>query len=518
MTLYRVLTLLIVLWLPRAFADSRPDPNPAGSVLQPEGQTKVQMLRERVVLEVKPATTKPKSVDVAQVTADFYFKNQGKLAERMRVLFPVQSDDISNFYVGRNLRVWVNGAPVKTEDVKKRDGDHVYAWKGFRVSFPLGKEVAVRVQYDTYSLGLDETLNSFGYTFATGAAWFGKIGLIDLVVRLPFPTSRDNVWGSPPFAEYKDRPVHPQYVRNEVRWQWKNVEPEEYSYLELQTIPIWIWKSVLKARADVAATPQDVNAHLRLIEATASLNHWGYSIYPTDEYHDPRLERVCSNAFKLFPTELPLRFRCIQLTENEFVKDGVVETDPGIQFILRTLKDISTLSPFNPRAETLYGALRYDQEWMTLPLTPPITGSQGSNPNLTPEQTVSDIAGKAGLQAISTASCDAVLKEPRLRIYGDRGGDPFPEFKPEHGYSVSASEPLGDNLNAWKSRLEVALNDFGRSWISPVWGDLDEAKSWQVRWFSNLDGSRRYATAIRTNRQQSVLVCFKTFLRFVVKN
>jgi hypothetical protein len=513
----RVILFLLFALSTQALSDARPDPNPAGSVLEPEGATKVQMVHERVLFEISPVSQKAESPDLARVTADFYFRNRGTALEKMQVLFPVGTvlEDGFNdhFYVGKNLKVWVDGTALPTTELHKKDGDTEYKWQAFQVSFPVEKEVFVRVQYDTYSLGLsDRNLNSFGYTFATGAPWFGKIEDIQLVLRMPYQVSRENTWNSNLFGQA----VKPAYLGNEAIWHWQNIEPTTDPYLEFQTIPIWLWKNHLAALSEVKSNPKNIKAHRSLIDSILQMNNWGYSIFPGESWHDPRLEKACLNAFRQFPQDVPIRLYCIDKASAQITKDGEGETNPEAQFMLRTFAEIQKISPYNPKAEEAYTKLQteYDQLWMTLPLQPPRPNSRGASTSITAIQTVQAIAQNAKLQPRTVASCKGFVIETesyqRLLTYKNNISY---DYKLEQSYAFQSQRK--QTLTTAKVSLDQALQEFGRSWNTPMWGKL---KAWQLRWFANLDGSRRYVVALKTLPDQTTSVCVQTYLRYVVKN
>ncbi len=84
LTLVACLGLLALLSARRAFADAGPPLQPPGSNIAAGGQTQVQMLAEKVVLEVTPP-------DGVRVGADFTMRNLGTAAEQMQVRFPLEN-------------------------------------------------------------------------------------------------------------------------------------------------------------------------------------------------------------------------------------------------------------------------------------------------------------------------------------------------------------------------------------------------------------------------------------------
>ncbi len=518
-----VLVTLLCLGLPLiALGDFRPDPNPTGGNLAPEGATKVQMLREAIVLEVQSTGSSSLSPDVAAVTGDFAFKNQGQANEQMRVLFPVASE-YSRFYVGRDLRVWVDGREVITKEVKKRDSNGtMYTWRGFTASFPPAREVHLTVKYLTDPLNFNFNVNSanpptafgnFAYTFATGAAWFGKIGAIDLTVRLPYTVTKENFAANMYrlFSEYQTSPVIPQYRGNEAHWRWENVEPTDLSVLEMTTPATWLWRDVLETRTKLARVPTDLSANQTLIRLMATL--YGSQNRELGGVDLDKLLDICRQGFKRLPKSLELRFLCFNSLPAMFFKNEYgSEGDPVLDAMLDILGEINQIDPYNLQAEALYANLSQSTpyNWQTLPATPPRAGSLGASAQLSPAQTVASLAQSAQLRPSQTKGCAAML----LKLKPNPGYEA--RFQPERSYAYTA--PTAP-FNVTKASLERAIASFGRTWISPLWGTdewfLDSQKEeWamSVRFFANLDGSRRYAVAVRDGTVGRT-VCFLTYLR-----
>jgi hypothetical protein len=518
--------VLIVLYSSLALADFRPDPNPAGQTLMPEGSTKVQMLRETIKLEVQATGSSHLSPDMAVVTGDFVFRNQGKKDEQMQVLFPSASDQ-SRFYVGRQFRVWLDGKEIGSKEIKKSETNGVmYTWRAFTGRFPVGREVRVQVKYLTDSLNFSfdrqdatppSSLSDFMYTFATGAAWFDKIGSVDLTVRLPYKVSSENLLANA--DRVFDQKVSVRYQGNEASWHWNNVEPTSSSYIEVETPATWLWKAILDARERVRVVPQDVAANQTLIRLWAE-----WYVTRNQQLGDgdaDGLLKTCRQAFERLPKEIGLRFLCVKLLPGLYGKhEAGFEGDPVVTAMLKLLGEINQINPYNQDAEEIYAhldTLGYeasggtDWSWTTLPANAPRAGSAGANPNLTAEQTITTLAQSAKLRSSDTKGCAGMLTKLK----------PNPSieyvFRPEQAYAFTAPDAPA---NTTKASLEQALNQFGRSWISPLWGTdswfpINGNDQWEmsIRFFANLDGSRRYAVAVRVNPKQERTVCFLTYLR-----
>ncbi len=492
----------------------------------PEGSTKVQMLHETIKLEVKATGSSHLSPDVALVTGDFVFKNQGKKDELMQVLFPSASER-SRFYVGRQFRVWLDGKEIPSKEIKKSETDGVmYTWRAFTARFGLGREVKVRVKYLTDSLNFDfdargsvppSAVNDFMYTFATGAAWFGKIGAVDLIVKLPYAASSENLLVNAETVFDQKAPV--RYQGNEAHWHWNNVEPSSGSDLEFETPAVWLWKAILETEQRLRVAPKDLTANQTLIQLWAE-----WYITRNNSFGESDLNgllKTCRQAFARLPTALGLRFLCVKLLPGLYGKhEAGYEGDEVTIEILKLLEEINRLDPYNRDAEEIYAhmdKLGYEASggtgwsWVTLPASSPRAGSAGANPKLSAQQTIATLAQSATLRSSDTKACIAMLgklkPEPSFEYV----------FQPEQAYAFTAPNAPAKTV---KASLERALAQFGRSWISPLWGTdswfpIDGNDEWamSVRFFANLDGSRRYAVAVRINPERERTVCFLTYLR-----
>lgn len=216
-----------------AHADVAPPSQPAGSNVVPGEVTMVQMVYERVVIDLRPPWSD--GVD-ADVTAIFTMRNQGTIDEEMTVGFPLNRIDNMNIDGSlprlKDLVVKVNGSlvPVQypdSDDWLVNDPGNLLAmdWAVFEVVFPVGQEVIIEINYKqppTY----DAPTTQYDYTLITGAGWFGPILEGDIIFRLPYTISffenywtmdMENVWGGI---------ASEVIIENEVRWHFENLEPQ----------------------------------------------------------------------------------------------------------------------------------------------------------------------------------------------------------------------------------------------------------------------------------------------------
>src|SRR5512139_548194 len=175
-----VLLFSIGLFVPslHARADIAPPPAPELGGLEPfEYQdTNVQMAYERVEMElesfIREGETLPQSR--VNVTAYFMMHNQGKSAESMQVVFPLENvvnceerGAMGNSYtyysiLDDSFEVSVRGNDVLIQKVitdHPHEGCGQMTWAGFEATFPPGEDVVIEAQYSMESMGADSMQN-----------------------------------------------------------------------------------------------------------------------------------------------------------------------------------------------------------------------------------------------------------------------------------------------------------------------------------------------------------------------
>ena len=260
---------LILLALPvSALADIAPPAQPPGSNPQPGSEnTQVRMLAETVLLDVLAGSEN--SLGKAQVTADFTLRNLGTETEQMAARFPISNNDgFYNYPEIKNLQVKVNGKTVPTRRIQGEDpyygGDQV-PWAEFDVKFPPGEDVNIRVSYQLDGTGY-YPFTSFNYILSSGAGWRDSIGEADVIVRLPYTASHENVllaedtgyWLTSPGAELEG---------TEVRWHFDDLEPTSEDNLRVELVAPALWQKVVREQANIEQNPDDGEAWGRLAKA-----------------------------------------------------------------------------------------------------------------------------------------------------------------------------------------------------------------------------------------------------------
>jgi tetratricopeptide (TPR) repeat protein len=269
--LFLLLLLGVILLIPnQARADVAPPDQPPGANLVPGNEeTQVRMMAETVLLDVQ-ASAPAGSLGQASVTAQFTMQNLGASPETMAVRFPLTfwnglSDGFYNFPEITDLVVEVGGRVVPTNRVTTPNeiiDDQPIPWAAFEVIFPPGESIEIEVRYTAKAAGEYPHI-AFRYVLETGAGWQGTIGSADLIVRLPYEASLENVLIGTQTGFSMTTPGAVLEGR-EVRWHYEDLEPTAEENLEISLVQPSTWEKVLGERAHVAADPQDGEAWGRL--------------------------------------------------------------------------------------------------------------------------------------------------------------------------------------------------------------------------------------------------------------
>ena len=315
-----VLSIIILFTIPSAvLADIAPPRNPPGSNLDPGSEvTQVRMLAETVLVEVQEDST-PGSLGSAHVTADFTMQNLGNESERLAVRFPIAS---SNGYDGSypeitNIAIQVNGSGIgfRRSDYPGEfgwDAGDIIPWAEFNVTFPVGKNVAIRVAYDLKGTGFpSQPYTSFYYTLQTGAGWKDTIGSADIILRLPYPASTQNVLLGYAYSPPADGAT---FQGNEVRWHFENFEPGEGGQmqdLEFDLVAPAVWQTVVTELDNVARNPQDGEAWGRLAKAYKT------AIITVKLFRSGPFYRTDPGGEELYQLSVAAYEKCLDLLPND---------------------------------------------------------------------------------------------------------------------------------------------------------------------------------------------------------
>lgn len=347
----------------QAHADIAPPEQPPGSTIGPAGATEVQMRAERVVIVVRPGASGPQPGEndvVADVRAEFEMHNAGASDEQMLLRFPLADPGGDGAGFGRFPQVQgfaasVNGtpAPVSRLDLPNPQGGDAppIAWAAFDAAFPAAGDTAIVTTYTITATGYSPEAR-FGYVLETGAGWRDAIGSAEVVLRLPYAASAENV--------FLDRQTTPgaTFEGNEVRWRFENLEPTAGDNIFATILAPDAWQRVLAARQRVAEQPSNANAAIDLARA------YGRAItsrFPIDQ-GDPfelLMEEEYERALELAPRAADTRVEYAKVLLNGLAVQALRPADdPYVQRIAAQLAAALAVDPQHEGALQLLEELR----------------------------------------------------------------------------------------------------------------------------------------------------------------
>jgi len=324
---------------------------------------------ETVILEVQKMA--PEGVEgLVSATVTFTMHNLGETEERMQVRFPISANDGWFRYPElRNVAVWVNGLQAGTRRITGPDpvyDNESVPWIGFDVRFPPGKDVEVKVSYTGEAMG-EYGLAAFFYVLHTGAGWKDTIGSADLIVRLPYPATLENVI----FGEstgFSDTTPGFDLSGNEARWHFEDLEPAWEDDLEVSLVKPEVWGRVVAERENVRLHPQDGEAWGRLGKAykESILLRRGMRQDDMGQVLYRYAKEAYGKAVALKPHDALWHLGYADLLFNYLFYHG----DPGIpgdmEDLAAAVLEIKTaveLAPDNERIQELFASLRMKYPW-----------------------------------------------------------------------------------------------------------------------------------------------------------
>ena len=358
--------LIIQLPLQRAKADAAPPPDPTvGGIgpYQPQ-KTNVQMMSEKVYIEVPPSPSKPEELKRIKVDASFTMRNQGQVVEEMQVIFPLTrlntfSSEEALYHIDpASFAVKVDGQDVpfttittpSEVTISESDLQHGFSpdveWAAFEVTFPLQQDVLLQVNYEMLNPygSYGEGFTGIAYILETGAGWYGDILSADITLRLPYEVTEETI-----------RYANPGYVIAgwEMHWKLSDFEPTRADNLEVRVIHADVWQDVLDLRSKVAHDPGDADSWTGLADWYAQLSIFlgreGLLYYQINHHFAELCLDARQKVVDLRPEWGDAHYRLAEIlwfsdtkVEESFSLNGEVKStiepdDPSIAGVLREL-------------------------------------------------------------------------------------------------------------------------------------------------------------------------------------
>ena len=443
-----VLVLLAALLTPiRARADVAPPEQPPGANIVPGSEsTQVRMVAETVTLTVL-SQSRDQHLAQADTVADFTMRNLGTETETMQARFPLtfayppdENDGFGNLPEITDIRIFVNGKQVSTN----RIDDGVPAWPGgvayrqrpwaaFDVSFPPATDVNVTVKYTSNGFGDPGGANAtFRYVLETGAAWNGTIGSADIIVKLPYAATLENV----PPTERMGLPhlttVGMQMLGDTLRWHFDDFEPTTDNNISVTLVSPSFWQKVLDGRAQTQKNPNDGEAWGQLGKAIKEVSVAAKG-YPRDDEAGFKLYDEAEQAYQKSVTLLPkdalwhygfadLLWRRVRFMDRNTNKPLDMAR---VSHLVDELRQSLALDPKNQKAKDLADQIadQYEYPWAIVKTDsgydfPVLTATPTANPEtatptpeatstsqeqIKPTQTLPSVVGEATYTPVSPA-------------------------------------------------------------------------------------------------------------------
>lgn len=345
---------LLVATMPVHADIAPPEPAP-GSGITPSQETNVKMVAENVLMVVKEFSSDTYNLEV---TADFLMRNLGETEEQMQVRFPLenisglgdmwgQPAEIRNFKAnvdGYQKSTYVTEEPYQANDIPLN-------WAVFSVDFPPGHDVHVRVSYVTDVQ--NEAYSNIEYILGTGAGWFDSIGTATITLRFPYAVNVANIL----FFEQPDIiPENVVIIGKEIRWHWKDYEPDPNETVRVSVVNPAYWKEILSLEAKLGANPADINTAIALSKAYQKAGSEKHGCMNSSKIAD-LAEIAIEQSLPLSPKDIHLH---LQLAEVYLWRINCFfpNNDPTMEKLQSELKTIFELDPTNERALEIQSTLQ----------------------------------------------------------------------------------------------------------------------------------------------------------------
>jgi len=204
--------LFILFALTSVWADDGAMEGVGGSLRPMQEHPSIHMLSERVIIDLSPGNV--------EVDCSFTFKNDGP-ATMVRMGFPESGGgtDVDPKHPNgfSHFETWIDGVRVQARIEGLEGQDQSWErWRVKKVRFAKGQKRLIRVRYGGGIGGTSDGTCYFEYRLDTGASWKGKIGKVDLTIRLKGFQRYWHVGMSPSGYQRKG---------NLITWHWENLEP-----------------------------------------------------------------------------------------------------------------------------------------------------------------------------------------------------------------------------------------------------------------------------------------------------
>ena len=386
-----------------AHADMAPEPEVELGGLQPPQfkPTEVAMLYERVEMELGmfyDETAINPIQNRVTVNAYFVMQNQGTVDESMKAVFPSQSaphchgagsgNTFTVYDIEQDtFQVVVDGVTIPTFELEAPYADcSDYPWLAFDVTFPVNKEILVKISYSMKTWNVDFAQN-INYILETGAGWKGKIGRGYIILKFPYTVTSENVLSTTTKGY--------QSVYNEIFWSFQDLEPTSKDNIQISIVSPNVWLDILRLRHQLAETADAPRVWLDLITKYGGIAYSNKGTFTRDQHYADLIGSAYEQAIAANPNnaELFLSYAADKLFG--WSPYGEPINDAQARQILPLLSKALALEPDNADAAYVLSRLQVAAPFITFTIPPTIpptaTSPFTATPSITPTVTITPI-------------------------------------------------------------------------------------------------------------------------------
>jgi hypothetical protein len=408
-------------------ADVAPPPAPQLGGLEPFGyqETNVQMVYERVEMELRPYLWSADDFSKARVNVTAYFTmhNRGNGPESMRAIFPLESftecdpegvgvsNNYTYYFVNvSSFEVMINGKGVPVQNIVTEHphaGCEQMTWAGFDVTFPVDEDVTIRVQYMMESMDMD-LLQNIEYILETGAGWAGPIQRGYVIVKFPYEATPENVLSA-------STPGY-QFLHNEIFWSFENLEPTSEDNIQISIVSPATWQEILSLRRDLEENPALPEKWLKLAQSYEYLSTWHGAFVRNDHYYQ-KVPAIYEQGIAANPNSALLYSHYAQFVHNDccFVWGEEISSLDQVR-VLNLVNKALALDPNDPIALQVLDFVRSQSPGLTFTppavIPPTATPLFTATPSITPSATLTYMPEDMGMPVVVTVVHTELVSAP----------------------------------------------------------------------------------------------------------
>ena len=293
----------------------------------------------------------------ARVNGTYVLRNSSRSDLTLSLGFPLNDlsgikDANGNLPVVEGFGIAVAGAPVDYAQTSRTnpygEGEPAIQWATFPVLIPARNEVTVGSSFTTTAAG-QWPIAQFNYSMETATAWQGRIGQSEIVLRLPYAASNENVFLS-------ESTAGGVIEGDTVRWSRRNLVASAQNNFQMSILAPKVWQQILNARAAAAQTPDNPDVWVtlgRAYRAAIALDN-GTPLGGTRQFVE-QAEQAYERAIQLNPNIAEVHQEYAQLVYDLRIAEDLNTTRalPQLEKIIDHVQTALQLDPGDPATAEL---------------------------------------------------------------------------------------------------------------------------------------------------------------------